>query len=120
MVTPRAILRSLLVAMLLLSGCASRLPVLDYTTLDDRVSPKVIEIWESHREVLVRAIKEQKFTIQEFESALRFFETTTGLPGHPQPTRYGLLPGNRLTEDLEAWDDWFRVNGVGLRAEDLT
>ena len=120
MVTPRAILTSLLVVMLVLSGCAGRVPVLDYTTLDDRVSPEVIEIWDSHREVLVRAIKEQKFTIQEFESALRFFEKTTGLPGHPQPTRYGMLPGNRLTEDLEAWDDWFRLNGVKLHAEELT
>ena len=119
MVIPRTVPVLLLAAALLLGGCATKVPQLDYDALDERPSPEVIEIWESQREVLVRAIKEKKFTIQEFEAALRFFEKTTGLPGHQPSTRYGRLPGDDLTRDLESWDDWFRANGVTLRVEDL-
>lgn len=119
MLTPRRFPALLLVATLLVVGCASRLPVLDYDSLDGQPAPEVIEVWNSHREVLVRVIKEKKFTIREFEAALRFFETTTGLAANQESTRYGRLPGKQLTEDLQAWDDWFRANGVGLRVEDL-
>lgn len=103
----------------LTSACATRVPVLDYDALAEPPSPEVIEIWESHREVLVRAIREKPFTIQEFEAALRFFEETTGLPGHQPATRYGRLPDERLTDDLLAWDDWFRSKGAELDPVDL-
>jgi hypothetical protein len=110
---------ALLILALVAGACASRVPVLDYDALEHPPSPEVIEIWESHREVLVRAIKDKKFTIQEFERALRFFEEQTGLPAHPSATRYGLLPNDRTRDDLRAWDDWFRDNGAGLEAADL-
>ncbi len=120
MLTPKIFPVLLATAALLCGGCASRLPRLDYDSLDRQPGPEVIEIWESHREVLVRVIKEKKFTIREFEAALRFFEKTTGLAANQESTRYGRMPGNQLTADLQSWDDWFRANGVGLRAENLS
>jgi len=120
LVTPKTLGTLLLIATVLLSvGCASRVPVLDYDLLDEQPAPEVIELWESHREVLVRALKEKKFTIREFEVALRFFEQTTGLAANQESTRYGRMPGKQLTEDLQAWDDWFRADGATLRVEDL-
>lgn len=119
MVNSRIVPISLLALALLSAGCASRMPQLDYDSLEGQPAPEVIETWESHREVLVRVIKDKKFTIREFEAALRFFEKTTGLQANQESTRYGRLPGKQLTGDLQAWDDWFRANGVGLRVEDL-
>jgi len=109
----------LLAALFLSAHCASRVPVLDHESLARRPAPEVIEAWEFHRQVLVRAIEGKKFTIRDFQAALRFFEAITGLPAHQESTRYGRLPGDRLTEDLESWDDWFRAEGASLRIEDL-
>ena len=120
MVTPKTLATLLLLAAALLpAGCASRVPRLDYDALDAQPAAEVIELWESQREVLVRVIQGKKFTIREFEAALRFFEKATGLPAHQASTRYGRMPGEQLTEDLQTWDDWFRADGVALRVEDL-
>jgi hypothetical protein len=105
--------------MLLLGSCASRLPKLDYAKLEAPPSPEVVELWESRREVVVRAIREEKFTLRDFDEAVRFFERITGLPGQVISTPYGPLPAKSLPRDLAAWDDWFRVHGTELTAADL-
>ena len=109
----------LLVAVLSAAGCAGRLPVLDYDSLEPSPDPDVVDLWESHRAVIVRVLRDKDFTLREFAAALRFFERVTGLPGNQDESRYGPVPNEDLPRALESWDDWFRTNGATLRTENL-
>ena len=107
-----AVATSVLVAVVV-PGCSGRSYEL---VLPQQARPPaaVIEIWEGHRDVLVRALEGDGFTLREFRDALRFFERITCLPAHSLPSHLGPLPGERLEGDMRRWDDWLRANGQQL------
>ena len=74
----------------------------------------MVERWDAQREVLVRVLKDKKFTLREFAAALRFFEETTCLAARSTPSPYGPVPNDRLADDLTRWDEWFVRYGGSL------
>ena len=87
-------------------GCAA--PVKLYRCGDLAVRPTVDarEVWDCHREIVVRVVKGKEFTLRELSRAATFFEETTGIPADLDSSHGGPLPGPDLERSLRLWDGW--------------
>jgi hypothetical protein len=70
------------------------------------------QIWTCQRDIMVRAAKGKKFTIQEFEGAAVFFESLTGIPADSRATPVGEVPGKGVRKDLRRWDAWLEEHRI--------
>lgn len=83
-------------------------------TLTDARGEDAGAVWDCNRDVMVRATRSKKFSLREFWGAAEFFEELTGIAADTRDSRQGPLPGPGLSENLEAWDGWYRENGPRL------
>ncbi len=71
------------------------------------VSPTVERYWEANERVLRRIVKGMRFDQQSYESAVAFFEETTGIPASDHGTFFGRLPSSTLAKDVKTWRVWY-------------
>ena len=100
---------------LLVALCAScRSYDLRFDPADPRPSAAVLAVWNGHRDVLVRVLKEKKFTIREFTESVEFFEGLTCMRSRQTRAYMGLVPNGHLDKDLARWDRWLRSYAADL------
>jgi len=97
---------------MLAGGCSTKVKPNECAALVAADAVDAVELWECNREIMVRAAKRKKFTIQEFESASEFFESLTGIPADSKSTPVGPVPGKGVKEDLREWDAWLEGNRI--------
>ena len=70
--------------------------------------------WRAHERLLQRIVGGGRFDPEEYEFAVEFFETTTGIPASDRQTYVGRLPSQTLADDLNKWWGWFREHERSL------
>jgi hypothetical protein len=106
---------SLAVAILLAalpSGCSTKVKPYECAALVASDAADAAQLWECNRDIMVRAAKRKKFTIQEFASASEFFGNLTGISADSKPTPVGPVPGKGIEEDLRQWDAWLEEHTI--------
>jgi hypothetical protein len=96
----------------LAGGCSTKVKPDECAALVAADAVDAAQLWECNREIMVRAAKGKKFTIQEFESASEFFGSLTGISADSKSTPVGPVPGKGIKEDLREWDAWLEEHRI--------
>ena len=98
--------------MTLAGGCTTKVKPNECAALVAADAVDAVQLWECNREIMTRAAKRKKFTIQEFESASEFFGSLTGISADSKSTPVGPVPGKGTKEDLREWDAWLEEHRI--------
>jgi hypothetical protein len=96
----------------LAGGCSTKVKPNECAALVAADAVDAAQLWECNREIMTRAAKRKKFTIQEFESASEFFGSLTGISADSRSTPVGPVPGKGIKEDLREWDAWLEEHTI--------
>ena len=69
--------------------------------------------WEANERVLLRILEGKRFD-ESYETAVEFFEETTGIAATDRQTFVGRLPSQTLAEDLKKWRAWYEQHKDSL------
>lgn len=80
----------------------------------DEGEQRVVDaLWRFHEATISAAIASQKVDLERFQSAVRFFELSTGI-SYDEGSDVGKLPRPEIAAYQAKWQEWFRLNRRGL------
>ena len=78
-------------------------------------SVEVQRLWSRNREILVKSA-----SVEEINSAVKFFEETTGILSIASYSYVGRMPSLDSKGELKKWDEWYVKNSPLLFVDPLT